>query len=876
MYELTSGAAGSPADWAVQSKPPGGAAGYDIVAYSGDRRRAVRAIKAVAAGTPPGPNDGGVGDLPWVSFLGDVEGSPTLSVALRVWSEGQDAAGRTTIPTQLITIAWPASKDECPGFTGLARVSRNIRWTGFAGPPEGVADGVPLRLVVPLLDTELLSGTIDDEIGFDWALAVAAALLDGQRVVITTPGQNVKLADRVRLLDAVCALLPYGCRSWISATTWARSQTDHSVRLCFAQFVRETQLEIPLSEASPTVELSTTAAQAYRKEMVALRAAGFETKAILEHVLGRFEPLALADAAAAVTHLQEMRLVDVVYEEVNAGNGDPNRVGHVLAKVGWVALKKRVRTAFATFLVSAAAGRDARAARARQVLQQTWHPIVGEELGAAVAAELVRSRVQVPTRIIATTAKVSDTARDQLVAGVLKAVAPAPERAVDPGLAARTVVLLTDTKSLDLGNAAAWQVLAEAPALGARLLRRGKPKDEVWLSQRLQSLSPHADRPGADWVRSAMLLFRDSHVQVPPGLWPVPVWWLLLEIAQLRRQFGGFLRAASCIVVANAFTDDATGGFPHLEHLAKLVRAEPLDGMPPPVLAAADLLSLGIGKPMDQLLADRRHRPSPQHPIDSSYVEAMGTLWQDLSPAGRAALASRLPAAVLDKGLTPLAFADLKVVADRLGEEVTPNAMQEVGRRLTSQPDLLPRLALDRAWAEELIQYAPQHEWLRTWFDVHDLAQRPEVDPSELGSHYAQLRAQFAGPNAIAAIGPWLRVRRPVEDIARLLWGMDGPGMTEIVEHVLAIHGSARGGFHDYLAQREESIAQREDLIRRERVFLAALSAAGPFLRPARGPEPWPRSGERRFAGEHPPAEQSTGSWHEWRPWRRSKDGGTA
>jgi hypothetical protein len=72
----------------------------------------------------------------------------------------------------------------------------------------------------------------------DPAIHVAALLLTGKPVCILR-GEQTSLAERLHFLDAVTALLPYGFRSRLSASTWTSSTyLQHRFRLFFSSAPR--------------------------------------------------------------------------------------------------------------------------------------------------------------------------------------------------------------------------------------------------------------------------------------------------------------------------------------------------------------------------------------------------------------------------------------------------------------------------------------------------------------------------------------------------------------------------------------------------------------------------------------------------------------
>jgi hypothetical protein len=68
---------------------------------------------------------------------------------------------------------------------------------------------------------------------------VAALLLTGKPVCITGAGR-VSILDRLRFVDAVMSMLPYGMRSQMSASTWTNlTAAKHNFRLYFSDVPRD-------------------------------------------------------------------------------------------------------------------------------------------------------------------------------------------------------------------------------------------------------------------------------------------------------------------------------------------------------------------------------------------------------------------------------------------------------------------------------------------------------------------------------------------------------------------------------------------------------------------------------------------------------------
>lgn len=166
--------------------------------------------------------------------------------------------------------------------------------------------------------------------GFHWAAGVAAALLEGRQVaLVPPPGARIPGTDeRVRILDAVCSLLPYGCRAWLSAATWT-GQSEHKLMLVFAPTARTEQLATWLGGGSPP-EPRSAVARDYLNELLRIRAKRGSTDELVAHLLKVTEAIPAQEPAAALRALREADLVDSVVADIAQGRGDLLEVLRVL------------------------------------------------------------------------------------------------------------------------------------------------------------------------------------------------------------------------------------------------------------------------------------------------------------------------------------------------------------------------------------------------------------------------------------------------------------------------------------------------------------------------------------------------------------------
>lgn len=233
------------AEWAWISKEPGSPEDYGVLAVSKGPIGAGRLAGAYAAGVPSSSLPGHApGAAPWVTFGSHPAGPdwPALSISVQDPWRGQDQAGRPIWPQRFFLCRY----DEL----AAAGVSYRTLWDVVA--PVGLPrpDGQPIPLAVrPERPDDVVAAI--SEIGFDRAAALAAALLDGPVAVTGTAGLRLTdpALDRLAVLDAAAALLPYGFRADLSGSTAVDSTVVHRVRLVLAEYASDRQQAVPLHGA---------------------------------------------------------------------------------------------------------------------------------------------------------------------------------------------------------------------------------------------------------------------------------------------------------------------------------------------------------------------------------------------------------------------------------------------------------------------------------------------------------------------------------------------------------------------------------------------------------------------------------------------------
>lgn len=238
------------AEWAWISKEPGSHEDYGILAASTGPIEAGGFAGAYVAGVPSSamPENASAAP-PWVTFGSHLTSAdrPLLSVSVQDPWHGQDQARRPI---------WPRRFFLCR-YDDLAAARASYRTVWDAVAPVGLPrpDRQPIPVAVrpqPLRD---VVAAIND-IGFDHAAAIAAALLDGPVSVTETAGLRLqdpaRALDRLAVLDAVAALLPYGFRADLSGSTAVDNTVVHRMRLLLAEYAKDGQQAAPLRGAPVT------------------------------------------------------------------------------------------------------------------------------------------------------------------------------------------------------------------------------------------------------------------------------------------------------------------------------------------------------------------------------------------------------------------------------------------------------------------------------------------------------------------------------------------------------------------------------------------------------------------------------------------------
>lgn len=227
------------AEWAWISKEPGSHEDYAILAASTGPAGVQAFARTYVAGVPSSEaTDDAPAASPWVTF-GSHETSADrrlLSISVQDPWGARDQARRPIWPRRFFLCWYEDIASACASYRSL--------WNAVAPLELPRPDRGPVRFMVgPQSLGDVL--TAIDELGFDQVAAIAAALLDGPVAVTGTIASRLTKtsmpADRLAILDAVAALLPYGFRACLSASTAVDNTVAHRIRLILADYASGSQ-----------------------------------------------------------------------------------------------------------------------------------------------------------------------------------------------------------------------------------------------------------------------------------------------------------------------------------------------------------------------------------------------------------------------------------------------------------------------------------------------------------------------------------------------------------------------------------------------------------------------------------------------------------
>ena len=311
--------------WALWGKHSGTHDDYSVLASStGSFSRAdFSAILSRFAPGTPSANVAGPGALPWVtvSWVG-VNDSLHLGIAIQKPTGQADGVGRSIIQTSYFCLPYGELAGAPVSYTSLYEKVAELRLP--------LDDGDPIPLTLPGLDQDELARSIVD-FGEQTVATTAALLLRGPVSIVRADIST--LPERLRFVEAVAALLPYGYRARYTAATWSDSGSRHRIRLAFAERPREGAQPVMWREAA-TVPADDAVVQGYLRQLGRLRgwipsfaaAREFGLPEIIERLAKDSQPQKFEQPKPAVDGLLEIDLPFAVLDMVSNGTADRDAV----------------------------------------------------------------------------------------------------------------------------------------------------------------------------------------------------------------------------------------------------------------------------------------------------------------------------------------------------------------------------------------------------------------------------------------------------------------------------------------------------------------------------------------------------------------------
>ena len=470
--------------WAWISKHPGAAA-YGIAAASAGDIDFSGYVGQYVTGVPePGTPSDAPASLPWVTFGPFVSSADELLISVSVqdpW-RNRDNSSRDIFPQRLFLMPYTQFAS--------AQASYQQLWTALRDIELPTADGLPLTIVIRPQPLEDLVETIQ-RYGLDRMTALAAMILEDKVVLADTAA--MPRHERLAVLDAALALLPYGFRAAASASSAVNNTVSHVMDLVLAEFVNEAnkQVMVRLSDSAPLPSPHTRLAQQYRA-MLLDKAKEPGLHAVVEHLWASTEPCSLQGQQGEALHiLAELDFNRSLLRALGDGTAsraqllsffsrDPESVADLWrsqvtpAPIRHLALQLLL---------------DDRDGGLPEVLLRHW-PTVADDLCSAASSDLDRGEPALSIRCLHSARRVSAHAGDLFLARLLASeqAAAASDR---PKRLASLVRLLESHP-------------APAPgSLPCTLEQVSRDRDEMWQSRLFQTLLAGQMQPGGDFERAA-------------------------------------------------------------------------------------------------------------------------------------------------------------------------------------------------------------------------------------------------------------------------------------------------------------------------------------------------------------------------------------
>jgi hypothetical protein len=372
---------------AVSSKLPGDTRDYRVLAWS----RGPLADKdfedifqRLRTGTMAENNTSASAGPPRYTFgamRSPRDGGLWLVAILQTLTDHRDSesTGRRRIAARTcLCVPFPAAAAIGFGFAEFATVFPPL--DPAAAPPEGELPALPATLAPPQAAKGAIVETVD-RLGFDSCAAVAALLLETRVALLDdVPGD---VDERLARLDAVAALLPYGARAELSASTWVHSATPHTIRIGYTTGATVDQLAIRnIADAASSLKMGRAAREYYDALMRMKR--HYSALEIIEHLGQQRDALSFAEPGRFVRTLDGLDRVFQVAVAARGGRASADEIRALFAAGAATKLPEADRRAMLAAWMSSPVPIDP------DLVQQHWQGALWGDLCQAAADHLRR------------------------------------------------------------------------------------------------------------------------------------------------------------------------------------------------------------------------------------------------------------------------------------------------------------------------------------------------------------------------------------------------------------------------------------------------------------------------------------------------------
>ncbi|WP_157996307.1 hypothetical protein [Kribbella sp. VKM Ac-2569] len=731
--------------------------------------------------------------------------------------------GRAVTPTRLLWTGWADAVRSRMSWRAMALAYQSVRWTDTMMPAPVRGDAVSVQI------SEIAAGTVADDIerfGFDWVAGLAGLVLDRRRIAIVADAMPLPgVAERLRLFDAVCALLPYAYRARFSAATWAKANVEHRVLLTFSDTAARDQNRVVWKAALPRPHGSD--ASGYVDALLRLRngEAQLSTSDIVQHLLAESDPRRYSDAAAALRALQRMDLPREVARAIRSGRGRLADVQSVLDEYRLEGLAPEIAQTLVRFLADRVDDHPA----AGDLLVRIWSTETERQLGAYGRPLLSDAGLPRLHRWFDLARRAGRASELGLLRELLRPTETMPDL---PSASASVALRLLSVPHGAIDDAATRQIVVGQPmifiALLRHLLNHGRTDRAVELIELGLGLrGPAAE--GHPWL--VPFGFAIGRGEPTNEQWQAlrdaddRVWLVLLQIAD----FGGHsmrLFAAMWPFLVDRAGRQTTPARDAAFDAELAVLAPTRCGLPEIEWASIDVLNLIRFGSMPGL---RAGAVPHEH-----YRERFWTVWYSPSLADRRSLLSApLVRAIFPESSTAAGAELLMSVIPSDDLALVQHAAQTIAREIDARPDQFGSLVFRPEWIDQIRRVS-----VRPGFWVYlELCTAVEANSSarQIAARYVQgLQASLSFAQMEPPVDRWIR-RQPallVEQLLIDLWQQDVAEGAELLRR-----GVAEGRYGGRAAQ------QWRDFVQERQLFAQWL--AGRSKPPRR-----PRTAGHRGAGE--------------------------